>query len=191
MTYFNGNDIDGDCCIMEAFLMDLTFYNGRQMGGKKIYTNPKIGGSILFGTTWRGFIKNDKLTHEKIMKKIDPETGLYETKVMTDFPELRLVFDEFASLYFNDFEFTHIQINKNFKCLPHRDKANIGESVLISLGDFTGGKTGVDFTDGRQILDSHNQPVKFNGSRYTHWVEDFEGTRFSLVFFNSKKLSNQ
>jgi len=39
-------------------------------------------------------------------------------------------------------------------------------------------------------LDSHNIPVRFNGSKYKHWVKDYIGTRYSLVFFNrfSKKL---
>ena len=187
--YFNGNDIDGDCCIMEAFLMDLEFYNGRQMGGKKVYTNPKLGGSILFGTTWRGFIKKDKETDKFIMKKINDKDGLYETKVMTDFPELEDVFNEFGDLYFKDFEFTHVQINKNFKCKPHFDKSNMGDSTLISIGNFMGGTTGVDFDTCTEYLNSHNTPVKFDGSMYRHWVEPFAGERYSLVFFNSKSLS--
>ena len=35
---------------------------------------------------------------------------------------------------FPDFEFNGVQINKNFKCEPHRDSKNIGDSLLMGLG---------------------------------------------------------
>ena len=43
--------------------------------------------------------------------------------------------------------------------------------------------------EGIYKADSHYKPVKFNGSKYEHWVEDYEGERYSLVFFSRfKKL---
>ena len=37
---------------------------------------------------------------------------------------------------------TSFTINKNLECLPHRDKNNVGESVIVSLGMFWGGRIG-------------------------------------------------
>ena len=38
------------------------------------------------------------------------------------------------------FEFSHIQLNKNLMCTPHRDGMNRGESRILFLGDFEGGE---------------------------------------------------
>ena len=39
-----------------------------------------------------------------------------------------------------DFEFTHIQLNKNLVCSPHKDGRNRGESLILFLGEYTGGE---------------------------------------------------
>ena len=78
-------------------------------------------------------------------------------------------------------------MNKNYLCSPHFDSKNVGESVLISFGDYTGGKTCVEMEDKIIKYDSQYKPVKFNGSKYKHWVEPYEGNRYSLVFYNNFK----
>ena len=189
-NYFNGNDIYGDCLIMESILDEIQFYSGTERK-KMLKVSPNIGGSMLYGLTWRAFLKRDKDTGAIITRKKDPLSGLYLTKIMVDYPQLELVFKEFQQNYFPDFEYNQTQFNRNYPCPPHFDSQNCGTSVLISLGDFTGGETCVEFEDGVKELDSHNKPVRFNGSKYKHWVKDYEGTRYSLVFFNrfSKKLN--
>ena len=37
-----------------------------------------------------------------------------------------------------------IQVNKNFKCPPHKDSKNNGESLLMGLGDYIGGETYIE-----------------------------------------------
>ena len=78
-------------------------------------------------------------------------------------------------------------MNKNYKIGRHIDKANIGESVLVCCGDYTGGLTCVEYEDGLKKFDASKEPVMFDGGRYYHYVEDFSGDRYSLVFFNDKK----
>ena len=78
-------------------------------------------------------------------------------------------------------------MNKNFKCPPHKDSKNIGESVLCCFGDFTGGETVVDYESKTRTYNSLNGPVRFNGSLYKHWVLPYTGTRYSLVFFTNRK----
>lgn len=77
-----------------------------------------------------------------------------------------------------DFKYTTIQVNKNFSSVPHVDKNNVGISYVIAMGDFEGGEI---FVEGK----SHNIDnifLKFDGT-LGHWVSDYKGTRYSLVFF--------
>lgn len=138
-------------------------------------------GSVLYGYTWRSYISKHK------QRKLDEEAGRYETTLKTQFPELQKMFEELRNIYFEDFKFTGVQLNRNYRILPHKDTANIGESVLISCGDYKGGRTIVEINGVPRYYDSRERPVKFDGSQYRHWVEPFEGTRYSCVFFNDNK----
>lgn len=84
-----------------------------------------------------------------------------------------------------DFEFTTITLNKNFKCEPHKDGKNIGESFIIGLGDYVdGGELNVE----GEKIDIKNKFYKFNGSEKTHFVEPWtHGDRYSLVFYKRMK----
>ena len=69
---------------------------------------------------------------------------------------------------------------------PHNlDSSNVGESMLCTFGDYTGGET-CRFIDNKIIKQSEREPLKFNGSKILHWVQPFKGTRYSLVFFHNK-----
>ena len=61
---------------------------------------------------------------------------------------------------FPDFEFESVIINKNMLCPPHKDSNNIGDSIIIGLGNYDYG----DFI----INDEHHcvlySPLIFNGA---------------------------
>lgn len=179
----------GDCAIMTDYLDEVDYYSGTER--KKMLKVPsKIGGSMLYGITWRGYLSPTK------MRTKDEETGLYKTKVKDDYPELESIFKEFAFCHFPWFSWSQVQMNKNFPCPPHRDSKNIGESVLCCFGDFTGGMTGVNYAKDTEspfitYYDASKSPVQFNGAKFLHWVEPFEGTRYSLVFYNNYKLTKK
>jgi hypothetical protein len=80
--------------------------------------------------------------------------------------------------YDPSFEYTTIQVNKNVVSKPHVDKNNVGPSYVIALGDFTGGNLVVE---GKEH-NIHNRFLKFDGTK-GHWITPFNGTRYSLVFF--------
>ena len=84
------------------------------------------------------------------------------------------------------FPFRSITINKNLPCLPHIDKYNKGNSVILTLGKFAGGKLGILQTEGPKSYDVWERPLMFDGSKLVHWTEPFEGTRYSVIFFNLK-----
>ena len=66
-------------------------------------------------------------------------------------------------------------------CLPHVDANNIGHSLIVGLGDYTGGNL---FIDGVKH-NIRNSPVIFNGALKKHWNDAItSGTKFSLVYFS-------
>ena len=81
------------------------------------------------------------------------------------------------------FKFTSIHVNKNVVCPKHIDNKNVGKSMLVSFGDYTGCKIIIDNIE----YDADCNPVIFDGSKIEHWnTDDLEGTKYSLVFFNSQ-----
>lgn len=83
---------------------------------------------------------------------------------------------------FCPFEFSAIHINKNVICPPHKDSKNIGKSMLLSFGDYTGCNIVID---GKKY-DANCEPLIFNGSELEHYnTDDLVGTKYSLVFFNN------
>ncbi len=80
--------------------------------------------------------------------------------------------------------FTSVQVNHNYKCKRHIDGRNVGISTIIGLGNYKGGNLFIEYPDGIKEIDIRNKPYSFNGSKYYHWVSDFEGDRYSLVYFN-------
>jgi hypothetical protein len=79
-----------------------------------------------------------------------------------------------------------LQYNWNQKSAKHKDKNNVGESYIIALGDYEGGRLKVWHNDNEEpeYVDIKNKFFKFNGAKLYHETEDFTGTRLSLVFFN-------
>ncbi len=187
MTLFTGNWKE-DQNIMIKELDKINFYSGTER--KKMLKVPKkVGGSMLYGLTWRSWLSPTKT------RTYDPITGLYFTKVVDDHPELKDIFKDFASHHLPDFSYTQVQMNKNFPCPPHKDSSNMGESCLCVFGDFPNnqGLTCIKMDNGLTLrIDARQQPEIFNGAKYEHWVEPYDkGTRYSLVFFNNKLLDKK
>ena len=83
------------------------------------------------------------------------------------------------------FPFTSIHINKDVTCPRHKDETNIGKSLLVSFGDYTGSKIVIEGIE----YDSKCTPLIFNGFLAEHWnTEDLEGTKCSLIFYNIKRV---
>jgi len=91
------------------------------------------------------------------------------------------IYDECARL-FPEHEFDCVMINKNFQCPAHRDKNNIGNSIIVGLGSYQGGDLVVD---GKHHCILYS-PLVFNGHEQEHWVDDFTGDRYTVVLCKSK-----
>ena len=179
MKYFTG-DFQTDCYILYMFLdeMELFTTNNR----KKYNIKNKRPYSNVYGTTqfshqigWKG---------KRTEKEPDPSGG-FKTKLKSLYPEYEEMFHEFVDEYVGDFSFNQVVINKNFEIQPHRDAKNVGVSYIIGLGDYKGGRLCVDHGDHIEKVNICNKFYTFNGSEKLHWVEPFEGLRYSVVFYNN------
>ena len=65
-----------------------------------------------------------------------------------------------------DFEFTHLAVNHNVTCTPHRDGRNRGEPRILFLGDFEGGdlhfEDGTTFNETKRWLSFDPQMLHWN-----------------------------
>jgi hypothetical protein len=80
-----------------------------------------------------------------------------------------------------DHDFNSICLNHNVKCLKHKDGKNIGNSTIVGIGDYTDGGLWVE----DELHDIFEKPLCFNGAEKEHWTQDFDGDRYTLVFFDN------
>jgi hypothetical protein len=96
---------------------------------------------------------------------------------------LKLLLD-FGKQYVTDISWNAITVNQNYKADKHYDKHNLGPSFLVAFGDYTGGELLIHEGD---LSGNHNincNPVITDFSKVLHSVSDFEGERYSLVYYN-------
>ena len=76
-----------------------------------------------------------------------------------------------------------ITLNQGYKADKHRDKHNRGDSFLVAFGDFTGGDLMIHEGDlsGNHCI--RHQPIITDFSKVLHSVADFEGERYSVVYY--------
>lgn len=111
----------------------------------------------------------------KLFKKIEDDDSIYNTK----FPEIWNLIQFLGQIM--NIKFTSVQLNKNVVCLPHKDKNNEGDSVIISFGDYSGGC----LVYNGKVYDTL-RPLIFDGRKEHYNTEITNGTKYSLVFFNIK-----
>jgi hypothetical protein len=142
---------------------------------------------ILKNLKWIGTNRRNNISNEKNPKSMIAGMRKWRNKwgkcrLSIEYPELDTQLKDF--IQDKSFEYTTVTLNKNFKCLPHYDSKNIGDSYIIGLGDYTGGELNINGVK----HDIKNKWLKFNGSKNKHWVERFTGDRYTLVYY--KNISN-
>ena len=168
MEYFT-NDFETDCYIMYGYLEDLPVFRTTNRAKHNDGVRPI---SNVYGTT--NFSKICNKYDSVIYRKKNPNGKGYLTKLKENYPEYEFIFQEFISLHGKNFKFNQIVINYN-----------LGESMIIGLGEYSGGKLNIENKNGKiKSVDIKNKFYKFNGSKLFHWVDEFKGNRYSLVFYN-------
>lgn len=86
-------------------------------------------------------------------------------------------------------KYSTITLNYGVKAKKHIDKLNVGDSVIVGVGDYTGGglytykPNGTDPT----LHNIKDHPAMFNGALVPHKTEAFKGERYTLIFFSMKE----
>jgi hypothetical protein len=121
------------------------------------------------------------LVREMFTKKTD----LIQSRQNKKYPELYQNIMELGLIILpEDFEYNQVCLNKNVECLPHFDGRNVGNSYIVSFGDFTGGELMIfDDDDNIEYIDIKYNPYCFNGAKVKHGTAPFEGTRYSLIYY--------
>lgn len=101
------------------------------------------------------------------------------SKMNRKWPELWALLKEYGATI--DVPWDGVQVNVDCVCGPHRDSTNVGNSYLISGGEYTGGELVVE----DEVLDCRYAPLVFNGSALTHYNKPIlTGHKWTLVFFS-------
>jgi len=103
------------------------------------------------------------------------------------FPECYEVLKEIANIINPDFKYNTITLNKNVRALAHRDGSNVGTSMIIGIGDYSGGGLYVENleTHEMELQNIKYQPVYFNGYLSLHETEEFIGNRYTIIYYNT------
>ncbi len=107
------------------------------------------------------------------------------SKFLGKYPHMMDLFKKFISSHHPGFAFDGVYVNKNTTCKKHLDSKNVGESLLVGFGSYTGGQSILYFNDKEHKFNIKASSLKFNGSEIAHKSLPFEGTRYSLVFFKA------
>ena len=117
-------------------------------------------------------------------KKMDVKDRLVPCQYNESMPELRLACDRLIRLAAPGFEYTTIQVNKDQQTALHHDAFNQGPSVIVGLGDYSGGEVVVHYAGGEtRTYDIHDRFLRFDG-RVAHETAPIRGgPRYTLVYF--------
>ncbi len=104
-----------------------------------------------------------------------PGVGIYNAKKPIVWKALKAFADS------TGFEWDSIQVNQDCVCGKHKDANNVGDSYLVSFGDYTGGELVVE----GEVYDCNMKPIIFNGAKMEHWNNELTGSKWSIVLFRT------
>jgi hypothetical protein len=108
------------------------------------------------------------------------------TKITEKYPLIYRLAKDLCKSLEPEHQFTTITINKDIVCQPHIDKYNNGNSLIISIGDYTeGGNLYIKEKDGTIKKYDTRTPLYFNGAKHLHWNDRPNSQRFSFVYYKS------
>ena len=84
------------------------------------------------------------------------------------------------------YEYSSVQVNRNFRGSPHRDRHDKSYQYALSLGSFEGGGRLLAETGDPGVIvayDTRGRLTRLDGRR-VHWVQTYTGERFSLIVFD-------
>jgi hypothetical protein len=82
---------------------------------------------------------------------------------------------------------TSITLNHGVKAKKHKDAFNIGDSVIVGIGEYEEGKLRVYSNETDYVAhDILDRPLMFNGAELAHETEDFTGDRYTIIIYSQR-----
>jgi len=101
-------------------------------------------------------------------------------KYSVKYPEIWAMIQQIGDHF--DIDYNAVHLNKNVICPKHKDEKNVGKSVLLSFGDYTGCNIVIE----QKKYDANCNGIIFNGANLEHWnTDDLVGTKYSLIFYKA------
>lgn len=166
--------------INDKEILNKIFKELEQISLPKSYRSKGMGSHHARKT---GTIKQ-KDAYQVVFGSVFYKGTLQSSSYTKKYPHMMLIFKEFMDQHYPDFEFKSVYVNKNTICKKHLDSKNVGESLLVGLGLYTGGQTILYIEDKPKAFHIKTNSIIFNGSEILHESKPFKGIRYSLVFFN-------
>lgn len=144
----------------------------RKRHGKRADSIGSIGRSMTFGygnTRMRGF--SEFAPNKK-------------------YPELLKALIEFGNTVAPvGWRYTTITLNHGVQARRHKDTSNVGRSIIVGIGDYTGGALRVWEEDDSsyQDLELRDRPAMFNGATRAHETQPFEGERYTIIYYHGPR----
>ena len=115
--------------------------------------------------------------------------GIAEFSYNAKWPAALKALIEFGNLIAPEgWDYTTITLNHGVQALKHKDGRNVGRSIIVGFGDYTGGALRVwDANDENpQDLDLKDRPTLMNGALLPHETQPFTGERYTVIYYRQK-----
>ena len=181
MSYETIKLTEDDKDILDVIYKELENITLQTMYCKATKSKPQ-GHSVRTGAV------HQKGARQNIFGKVMYQNKLQVSSPTKKYPHILPLLKKFIKSHNPTFKFKSVYVNKNVICKKHLDSNNDGNSLLIGLGKYTGGRTVLYFNTSKgEVIQKKfhikSQSLVFNGGEIEHRSESFKGTRYSLVFF--------
>ena len=114
--------------------------------------------------------------------------GIKDYKTNSKYPDLMKALVDYGNAILPvGFFYNGITLNHGVKAKKHVDSLNIGVSYITGLGEYTGGELEIWSSDTESVkVDLNKKIVGFNGALMPHQTCDFEGNRYTIIYYKQK-----
>ena len=120
----------------------------------------------------------------------DTRRGWNHYKTNTEHPDVFKALVAFGNQVVpKSWAYQGITLNHGVKAKKHTDSKNVGASVIVGIGDYTGGEVRVWNEDNKNPQDRQirDKPLWFNGGLLPHETQPFKGNRYTIIYYKQQR----
>ena len=93
---------------------------------------------------------------------------------------------KYIDLYDPSFSYTSIQFSRCMLTPRHVDKNNVGNSIIVGVGNYTGGALNIHHGEEIEEVDIYRKPYMFDAGNTPHSTGDFSNDRITITYYTVK-----